>query len=303
MVTEVIEEFINQLKQSRVTVKMYIFEKLKKNNHYLFYRPILSNDVQEEVGSLLLVKCKEINAYNELVEFNPVLKLEGTYEGLEAVSVDGFNIFREDIADTNNVSTNMNELDIKNISGYMIELECLNKNIKIFRRYTNAKTLKKRAIPYRIFENSLGKLDEELFFIDNIVDFAIIDNTDILIFDRYSFEILMNYKDNYVSNLNIALEIIEQSCLINNYQQFKEDAYNNMRIARKFTNVMKESSIDVIVENIEKVKPTIEELELPIEFIDGQFIYEDKTQLYLITQLLSDDFARTLIGGKVRTIQ
>jgi hypothetical protein len=46
--------------------------------------------------SLLLQKYNEVNSYNDLVPFNPALKVDGTYEGIDVANVEGFSTVIQD---------------------------------------------------------------------------------------------------------------------------------------------------------------------------------------------------------------
>ena len=111
----------------------------------------------------------------------------------------------------------------------------------------------------RIFNDNFSKIKEKIFQFDNMVDFIVINDKDIIIFNRYSFELITNYNDNYIINLRNALSIIECSDLIDNIEQFKEDCLNSKRIAKQFTKAMQQNSISLILSNLNKVGEAIRE--------------------------------------------
>ena len=138
-----------------------------------------------------------------------------------------------------------------------------------------------------------------MFQIDNLIDFILIGDVNFVIMNRYSFEIITNYKDNYTKNLDNALKDIEQSQIIDNIEQFKEDCRESIKIAKQFTKAMQENSINFVLNHKEKFSAAIKEAQLPINFQNDKFIYDNKEQLSILVALLSDKYAKTLIGERI----
>lgn len=298
-VLEILEHFTKREVINESSIKMYLVEKLN-NKHYYLHKPSMNKKkVGEEVSKMLLISLKNMLKDKSIVKLNPIVSIEDTLSSLKVNEVNGINTFLEDIKDCDNINTNMKEMSITDLCFYMIEIGNDINNIKFFRRYTNAKTLKKRAKPYSIINNSLSECKDEMFFIDNIIDFAMINNEDLLILNRYSFEIITNYKDDYIENLKKALKIIEESSLIENFDTFKEDCMESILIAKKFTNIMKKDNLSKIKNNLSKVPGAIAKAEIPIEFKNNKLVYRDKSEIYYIIEILSDSFAMTLIGGEI----
>jgi hypothetical protein len=268
----------------------------KENKNYSFIETQVDNPVQKEIFNLLKTSIVEIVKENDLVNFDVVGKQDGTIELINVIDVEGYNIFLKDKNNSDNFTQNFNELG--EINFYLLEIENQTDNIKVFRRYSKAKSLSK-GILLRSVSSKLCKIEENIFQVDNIVDFIVINDKEIIVFNRYSFEVITNYKDNYMENLDVALSEIENSKLINNMDQFKEDCKNSLRIAKQFTKAMQESSISLILNNLGAVADAIKEAELPIEFINNKFQYESKEQLSILVALLSDKYAKTLIGKRI----
>ncbi|SHH23441.1 Kiwa anti-phage protein KwaB-like domain-containing protein [Clostridium grantii] len=273
-----------------------LFLSHKNRLFYSFIESRLGDTVQNEIYSLLKPSIVNIIRNNDLVEFDAVGKNDGTVETIQTVTVDGYTTLKNCKEDINNLARNIEELG--EINFYLLEMSNGTDNVKIFRRYSKAKSLSK-GIRLRIYDNQLRKIKENIFLVDDIVDFIVINDEEIIVFNRYSFEVITNYKDNYMENLDLALEEISGSELINNIEGFKEDCKNSLRIAKQFTRAMKDSSISLILENLDKVSEAIREAELPIEFVNNKFQYESKEHLSILVALLSDSYAKTLIGNRL----
>lgn len=296
---EIIEHFNNSEVIKQSNIRIYLVEKLE-NKHYYFHKPGLDKKaIGNNIGNIALASIKSILDDKYIGRFNPVKNLDEVIDYISIDEVRGLNTLNNDLALSSNINLNMKELSITNLCFYMIEIEDSVNNIKLFRRYTNAKTLKKKATPYSLVNNSLNKTKDELFFIDNVIDMAILNNKHVLIFNRYSFEIITNYKDNYIDNLNKALDIIKESNLIENFEAFKEDCVDSVLIAKKFTNIMKKDNLTTIKNNLPKVPVAIAKADIPIMFRNNKLVYRNKSEIYYIIDILSDGFAETLIGNKI----
>ena len=299
-IEEVITFFKTEENMNTSNKKLYLVDKLK-NNHYYFNNPSLNNELSKTIieRNIGLLEC--ILRDKLIIEFDPIMTKDDSIDCLFANSVNGYRIMKDDFSIESNINRNMKEMKIEDLTFYITEISKDDKSIKFLRRYTNAKTLKKKSLPFKLINNSLENMNDELFFIDNNIDSVIINDQYVLVLNRYSFEIIFNYKENYKTNLQKALELIEKAELIENFEQFKEDCTEGVLIAKKFTKIMKEDNITTIKKNISRVPAAIEKADIPIEFKGGKIIYNDKTEIYFLPEILSDGFAETLIGKKVRT--
>lgn len=289
-------QIIQNLKSENTTVKLDLANKKKK--YYSFFSAICTKNVQEEIKSMITNNLNQIFLLNELVEFNPVGKEDQTIEHLSAESVSGYDLLSKNKKCTENFVDKFE--DLSDVNFYVITLTNGNDTIEIFRKYSKSKSLSKGLL-YKISDTMFDKIKENIFQIDCSSDFVSINYNDIIVLNRYPFELITDYKDNYIENLNKAMCEIESSNLIDNLEEFKEDCKNSMRIAKQFTKAMQCSSISLILEHINQVNDAIREAELPIEFINNKFKYENKEQLSILVALLSDKYAKTLIGERITT--
>lgn len=291
--TELINK-MNSFTEERISVGMELIHKSNKN--YSFLKCNIDDEVQKDIFNLLKSSTMSIIDANELIEFNPIGKADCTIEKLNVPDVEGLVNIINMKRDKSNFTTSLE--DLKEINAYLLEVKMGDENLKIFRRYSKSKSLSKGMF-LKIFSEQFTKLKENIFQIDNIVDFIVINDEVVIIFNRYAFEIITNYKDNYFLNLDTALEEISRSNLINNIEQFEEDCKESTKIAKQFTKAMQDNSINLILENIQEVSDAIREAALPIEFLNNKFQYENKEQLSILVALLSDKYAKTLIGKRI----
>lgn len=276
-------------------IKFYLGHK-NSNNEYSFLQCNIKDEIQSKIFDFLKEEIVAIIDKTELKDYDPVGKEDGTIEYMDAVNVEGYQKIKQNLDDLNNMCNTLQ--DLGTINFYILEIEEQNRNVKIFRRYSKNKTLKKGFL-MRITNDIFDKINDEVFQIDNLIDFILIGDVNFVIMNRYSFEIITNYKDNYTKNLDNALKDIEQSQIIDNIEQFKEDCRESIKIAKQFTKAMQENSINFVLNHKEKFSAAIKEAQLPINFQNDKFIYDNKEQLSILVALLSDKYAKTLIGERI----
>lgn len=269
----------------------------KNKNIYKFMNAELSNALQKNIFDLINENMINIVRLNELVNFDPISKEDYTMEFLITSDVNEYNDFINSRRDQDNYINTIDDFQEK-IGFYVTELDNGQSNIKVFRRYSKSKSLSK-GILFKCINNTLDKIEDAIFQIDESIDFISIDDSNLVIFNRYSFELITGYKTNYKENLEKALMEIKESNLINNIEQFCEDCKDSIKIAKRFTKAMANSSIELILSNLGEIEPAIREAELPIRFIDNKFEYEGKENLHDLVKLLSDEYAKTLIGKRI----
>lgn len=272
----------------------------KNGINYSFLQSSIDNDTQKEIFKILIESTLDIVKKNELEEFNPVGKEDLIIEKINVSEVEGLKKIIDMRRDNSNFTQNIRELG--DINAYLLEVTNGQENLKIFRRYSKSKSLSKGVL-LQVVSKHFTKLNENIFQIDNIIDFIVINDEMAIIFNRYPFELITNYKDNYFVNLDRALIEISQSNLINNMEQFAEDCKESTKIAKQFTKAMQDNSINLILNNIDEVSLAINEVGLPIDFVDNKFQYEGKEQLSILVALLSDKYAKTLIGKRITNSQ
>lgn len=288
-------EKLQEFTKENSSVKVQLVTKNKKI--YTFMNAQLNNPLQEEIFELISENMIKMARLNELVNFDPVSKEDYTMEILTTRDVNEYNDFVTSRTNQDNYINTIDDFNDK-VGFYVTEFNNGQSNIKIFRRYSKSKSLSK-GILFKCFNNILDKIEDTIFQIDESIDFICINDTNIIIFNRYSFELITGYKTNYKENLEKALIEIRSSNLINNIDQFCEDCKDSIKIAKRFTKAMANSSIELILSNLGEVEPAIREAELPIRFIENKFEYEGKENLHDLVKLLSDEYAKTLIGKRI----
>jgi len=122
---------------------------------------------------------------------------------------------------------------------------------------------------------------------------------EIFLLNHISLERIFEYKDEFLKKTNEALGEILNKNVIANIEQFAEDCCRDVRITKRFTNIMTKGRLPLFFDNYDKVPEIVEELGLDIEFDrDGKLVYKEKSQLFHIINLLSDSYFKSLLANR-----
>ena len=263
------------------------------------YQPEVSNEVQQDITSLLLPRIGSMLNTGMLVDYNPVGVADEEIEKLSKDSIEQSDIFFESISDEK-VFKDLSTLRIGNIGFYCFELSYDSKTIYLFRQFAKMKKLRKGYLA-QFFDNELKAMDGNFLGIDEAVD-IIISDEDVYLINHVSLERIFNYRDQYLSKTNEAMGEILRQGIIDNLEQFSDDCCRDVRIMKRFTNIMTQGRL--FFDNYDRVPEIVHELGLDIEFSDdGKMIYREKSQLYHIVNLLSDSYFKSLLAKRIGVVK
>lgn len=305
------EKFVKRLQNFCINrrditrIELYFVERIKKKgeNSYLFYSANLKKSVAKEIRNIFLKKTMSYLEY-EMKEFNPVVFENEVCEYLDLRSIDEYQIIENQLLDEQNRHPiSDKDFSYSNINFLYIKMHTEESSLTLFKRYSAYKKLEKHLI-LQIVEDAFNKLeDNKLAIIEDSVDLIAFDES-LVIFNRYSFELILSYKDHYIEKREQALNTIKNSNLISGFEKFYEDCQNQLRVARKFTDAVNKGNLAKVLENQESLPEAILDFNLELTITDdGKINYEDKSQLKDLVTLLSDGFARTIIGKRNVSIE
>lgn len=80
-------------------------------------------------------------------------------------------------------------------------------------------------------------------------------------------------------------------------EQFSEDCTSDVRIMKRFTNIMTQGRLPLFFQNFDKVPGIVQEPGLDIEYDEdeGKLVYREKSQLFHIINLMSDAYFKSLL--------
>lgn len=283
-----------QEKSPNNALRVFFSEK-RTTEKYRTFMPQASNELQKKMLSLVLtplIKALEL----PVVEYNPVGVLDEENELIVPTQVACVGAFKESLAPENLV-TEMNLIKISKISFYCLEVTYQEKKVYIFRQFTKMKRIRK-GILSQLVNDELRELNSDFLGIDELTDMVLMDDT-LLILNHISLERIFNYRDKFQEMTNQAIGRIVVEGRMANVEQFSEDCLNDVRIMKRFTDIMSKDRLPLFFDNYDRVPDIVKALELDIEFDnEGKMIYRDKSQLFHIIHLMSDAYFQSLLSAR-----
>ena len=276
-------------------VSIYFSEK-RGQDKYRTFKPQVSNDLQKKILALVippLMKSLEL----PVVEYNPVGVLDDENELIIPSQVTCVDVFKDSLQE-DNLITDMNQIKIPKINFYCIVISYKGNSVYLFRQFTKMSRLRK-GILSQLVSDELKELNSDFLGIDELTDMVYMEDV-LLIINHISLERVFNYKDKFEEMTTKAIGRIVLEGKMANVEQFSEDCLRDVRIMKRFTDMMSKDRLPLFFDNYERVPDIVKTLELDIDFDDdGKMIYRDKSQLFHIIHLMSDSYFRSLISERI----
>lgn len=275
-------------------VSIYFSEK-RPQERYRTFQPQVSSELQKRILNLILepvIKSLEL----PVVQYNPVGVLDEQNELIIPAQVACVDSFKESLK-AENLITDMSQIKVSKINFYCIKISYNGNSVYLFRQFTKMSRLRK-GILSRLVSNELKELDSEFLGIDELTDMVFMEDV-LLIINHISMERIFNYRDKFQEMTNQAIGRIVIEGKMKNVEQFSEDCLNDVRIMKRFTDMMSKDRLPLFFDNYDKVPDIVKKLELDIEFDDeGLMVYRDKSQLFHIIHLMSDSYFQSLLSER-----
>lgn len=293
-----INEFIKRIEEERPSniTKVFFSRKNTAGNKYITYQPSVSNNIQYNILETVLPYVKKQMYNGNIISYNPIGTIDGTVEKIDIEEIEGFQRFNDSLLE-DNLNTDMSALRIDKIGFYCIRIQIQENILYLFRQFQKLVKLRKGLLT-RLIDNELNTIESDFLGIDEFTDIIVYSN-DMYIFNHIGLERIFSYKDIFLSKTDEALNEIENQNVIMNFEQFTEDCKKDVRIMKRFTNIMANGRLPLFFENYDKVPGIVDELRLDIEFDEnGKLIYREKGQLFHIINLLSDAYFKSLLAQR-----
>lgn len=293
---KVAEHLRTILEEEPENVMNIYFTEKKASQKYRTFKPQVDAHLQKKILNTVLpplLKSLEL----PITQYNPVGVLDAENELITPSQVSCVNTFLDSLK-SENLITQMDQIKIKNISFYCIELSYQGKTMYLFRQFTKMSRLRK-GILSQIISDELKELSTDFLGIDELTDMVLTDDT-LLIINHISLERVFNYRDKFQEMTNQAIGRIVMEGKMVNVEQFSEDCLNDVRIMKRFTDLMSKERLPLFFDNYDRVSEIVTALELDIDFDEeGKLIYRDRSQLFHIINLMSDSYFRSLLAERL----
>ena len=274
---------------------------LRKNNTFeCGFEPLkafIHKDIFDDIKKNYFTQLENIVNSCDFEEFSYDVTTDGTISVLPISSINDSKI-KDILLNTISSIDKINTIDkfTKTLSesylyGFIFTLEG-NKKFTVIRKVFSYNYLKNKGIlSYK--DSRLNFIVEDLFALDSKIDCFLYDNF-IYILSKHNFETLFSYKSHYIDKANISLSSINNSDIVENFDEFREDCICRSTITRKLAELSMNEDINSFINKIktspEVIEETIKKYNLDITIKNNKIIYEDVSSLSEIINLISENY-------------
>lgn len=299
-----IQDVLRFLNRKDLTLRLY-FTRKKSETNYVSYSPIIDPNLFKHLFKIIKdnLEQKREEGYST---FSPIGSYDNTIETYTTGEINNYAYVVDSFQDSKLTRDIIDEKVINNFGFYCLKVSYTNngkeESFMFFRRITKFKKLSKKGIMGFIRDNRFTQIESNMLGIDGDIDIIIKDN-EILILNHVAMERIFSISDQYTQKAKEAMLFIKRSKRINNFDQFEEDCYNDMRVKRVLAKLLTEEEIlKKCFQNFINVKKAIElfELELTTKKIGSKEMieYENRDQLMDIIRLVRDSYYTSIINQR-----
>lgn len=293
--------FLDRVKTERPdnVMTMYFVQKPSREK-FISFKPQISTELQKKILDMILplaIKSLQLT----VVPYNPVGVADEENELLSPSQVESTDKFLESIK-TGNLYTDMSEMNVGRISFYSIQITYGGYTVYLFRQFAKMSKLRKGLIS-QLVNNELKEMDTDFLGIDELSDMVLHDKI-LLILNHISLERIFNYRDEYLKITNAAIGEIVNQGIMKNVEQFSDDCQRDVRIMKRFTDMMSKDRLPLFFEHYDRVPEIVNALNLDLEFDEERkIIYREKSQLFHIINLMSDAYFKSLLAERIGVVK
>lgn len=297
---EQLKAFISKINTQKPSncVSVYFSRRISNGtaSKYSTHQPTVASDIQQSILDTVFPYINKQLDGNAIVNYNPVGVLDGEIEKINCSEIPMFSEFQNSL-NQDNIFRDMNSLKIDKIGFYCIQVKHENESVYLFRQFQKLKKLRNGLLT-RIINDELNVIESDFLGIDEFTDMIAFGN-ELFLLNHVSLERIFNYRDEFLRKTSEALGEILSKDVISNIEQFTSDCCSDIRIMKRFTDIMTKDRLPMFFDNYDRVPEIVEELGIDIEFDDDdKLIYRERSQLFHIVNLLSDAYFKSLLANR-----
>ena len=294
--------FLNIINNKNIMVNLYMVHKVQKKNKqghkiikYNIVNPLIQGTLPQSLRTIVKSEILKYQPY-PVVKYNPVGSNNGEVEMDKVQNYSSLNNIKLAI---NNIKPNQ-KFTFKNddFDFFIYFFSDGKNNIFAFKKVRNFKVFKKGIIGHLV-QGVFNQLkNSDMLATDDRVDF-IMDNSDIYIFNHFSFERILDLSNIFLVNAQNVLSNKALSNGITNFKQLKSAALSNQSYIKRLAKLGTNNNSTLFLKNINVTKDVIKDFNLDIE-VDNQnkLVYRDSSQISSFIGLMQDAYYKTLIGKR-----
>ena len=299
-----VQDVIQFLSQKDLVLRLY-FTRKKSEINYASYSPVINTSMFEYLIKIIRDNL-DLKREMDYEKFSPIGSYDGVIETYFTNEVNNFTYVIDSYKEERLVRDDIDEKTINNFGFYCLVVTYNNngteEKIMFFRRITKFKKLSKKGIMGFIKNNRFTQIENNMLGIDGDIDIIVKDDT-MLILNHVAMERVFSINDQYTEKAKETMSYIKRANRIENFEQFEDDCFNDMRIKRILAKLLtEEENIEKCFQNFSNVKKAIDIFELEIKIIKvgkkEMIQYESKEQLMDIIRFALDSYYTSIINQR-----
>ena len=176
--------------------------------------------------------------------------------------------------------------DLSKIKFIVIQIYTNSKTLYLFKKYIQPSTAYKTSQKYTFSGGLLKPFTDEIITINSFVDAFLLGNL-YYVYNRNAFNSIFMYKDVFVKILNDNSEMVRNSSLLTEADQFMADCEADGRYLSRLTKVILAKGFEEVRKKKAEIPSVIKEFNLSLKTSkDGEIVYRGKEDIPEILNLL-----------------
>lgn len=267
--------------------------KFMVKNKKIVNEPQMAWELKQNILKMQIPYIEKELEKNALVNYNPLGCMDNEIELVDLKDIIPANCDEDEEINFLTVA-NEKRFNWGNIDYYVVRVAKDGEEIKLYRQFPKLKRLRKGVLLHFLMDE-LVQMESDFIGLDENVD--ILEwRGKLVIFNHIALERIFDYRDIFQENTVKALTIIKDKDIFADVEMFEQDCLRNIRVMKRFTSIILNDRLNLFFENYDKVPEIVKQNNLKIDFDqNGKIVYKDKTELFRITNLMSDAYFKSLL--------
>lgn len=265
------------------------------SKEYELKKALLQENLKNEIIENLINRFNKITKEKNVVEYDPIVKLEDSIDSISIEDVSKLNLIEENLKAIEAIEEIQSFDEIYDSRAYVMILKKDDMNLMFFKKFISSIYLKSK-MKLLWFEGRMERLDKDIISIDDKFDCVGFSNN-LLVISKPAFEQIFDYKDEYTKKANENIEHMNKLSIIKNIELLAMEC-EKVTIKKKLAKIKKDQIEwfkDQIENNFNRVEHIIDKAGLDIQVIEGELNINDVSELI---HLIQNDYLKSEIDDE-----
>lgn len=265
------------------------------SKEYELKKALLQENLKNEIIENLINRFNKITKEKNVVEYDPIVKLEDSIDSISIEDVSKLNLIEENLKAIEAIEEIQSFDEIYDSRAYVMILKKDDINLMFFKKFISSIYLKSK-MKLLWFEGRMERLDKDIISIDDKFDCVGFSNN-LLVISKPAFEQIFDYKDEYTKKANENIEHMNKLSIIKNIELLAMEC-EKVTIKKKLAKIKKDQIEwfkDQIENNFNRVEHIIDKAGLDIQVIEGELNINDVSELI---HLIQNDYLKSEIDDE-----